>query len=237
MKKGLIFLFFYFWAVILSGQSSAEKLDNEKIVEAKIAFDKYSDCPAAKNALDQVSSKGKESMLFLFYASQVYECLKDYENAIESYEKLNKLKGDSIVDEKIIELRYLLNKKEVEQRDLLNKKEVEQRDLANKKISACKKCHGTGEYSEESSCSACDGEGIIVENKVCSGFCGGKGTYKTVCPKCSGNFTGCTCSFGMVTETCNKCNGSGSVDVETKCRICKGKGGIKETIECDHSGF
>lgn len=231
MKKVLTFLFFYFWAVILSGQSSTEKLDNEKIVEAKIAFDKYSDCPAAKSALDQVSSKGKESMLFLLYASQVYECLKDYENAIESYEKLNKLKGDSMVDEKIIELRYLLNKKKVEQRDLLNKK-----------ISECKKCEGTGFYSMSFTCPNCDGRGFLYDcNIKCSRLngddivstcrnCKGKGSYrvglfdpKDTCNNCNGS--------GKATHDCVYCkNGCGRGD----CDKCSNRGEIRIQEKCNH---
>ena len=102
----------------LSPSLTCAQTDAEKLIEARLAIDKYKDCAGGRAALLQVSEAGRTDPLWVFYMAKSYECteeLSDLTSAIEWYEKYEKLvPGQAEITEKLVDLRYRKKKKEGE---------------------------------------------------------------------------------------------------------------------------
>jgi hypothetical protein len=106
--------------VIASPSLTRAQTDAERLIEARLAIDKYKDCAGARAALLGVPevSPARKDALWVYYMARSYECteeLSDLESAIEWYEEYEKiLPGQSEITEKLVDLRYRKKRKEGE---------------------------------------------------------------------------------------------------------------------------
>ncbi|MGA2722293.1 MAG: hypothetical protein ABSG79_07740 [Bryobacteraceae bacterium] len=104
-----------FWPTSLHAQRS----DADLFTEARVALDKFHDCKAAAEALDEVSSHGKNDPIWIFFTAKAKECVGALDESLALYRKYDKaVPGRAEVQDKIGELEYKLRKK-AEQDDAL----------------------------------------------------------------------------------------------------------------------
>lgn len=246
-KKSTIVLLFF--ALQCFAQQETDSLDIEKITLAKIAIEKYSDCPAAEKSLSQVSVNSQQNSLFIYYSALTAECLGKFQEAINHYTKYKGFKNSSQLEEKIVELKYLLAKQE------------------EKRIANCRKCDGTGKYEKKDKCKkGCEffftlddsrwtsETSFIMTNIKCNN-CNGTGYYTLDCWDCGGK--GETEEWVHNTRfsrPCKTCRGDGKIGqscswgtrfdgIKHKCKDgyfakqcpdCEGEGYTYKTLTCDH---
>jgi Caspase domain len=95
----------------------------------------------------------------------------------------------------------------------------------NTDFSACKKCKGSGYYTEDKDCSTCDGHGHQSSEVSCKG-CSGSGIVANSCGNCNGYgyrvVTGTQTEYRNEVQTCGGCSGAGGF----RCTCCGGGGKV-----------
>lgn len=96
------------FSLSISAQVRAQsKEDAQKFAEARIAIDKYKDCPASLKALESISEEGRKNPLWAYYMAKNQECQNNLEAALKYYEQYSALvSADAELIDKIADLRY-----------------------------------------------------------------------------------------------------------------------------------
>ena len=97
-------LFVFALAIPASAQS-----DTELFAEARIAFDRFNDCQAAKAALTQMSTGSKSDAMWIIYMGNTHYCLKEWDQALQRFSQYDRmvLNQQEVLD-KIGEIRYMM---------------------------------------------------------------------------------------------------------------------------------
>jgi len=107
--------------------------DMEKFAEGRVSLDKFKDCFAAIEALETVSSEGRNNPLWVFYMAKTHECLANPGIALEYYQKYNSLvPGQREIIEKLAELRY--EAKQASLKSSLNSEAISERQRARTQL-------------------------------------------------------------------------------------------------------
>src|ERR1700735_4391913 len=84
-----------------------QRSDADLFTEARTALDKFHDCRAASQALDEVSQGGKRDPIWIFYAAKAKECSGALDDALTLYREYDKaVPGRAEVQDKIADLEY-----------------------------------------------------------------------------------------------------------------------------------
>lgn len=75
---------------------------------AKVAFEKYNDCPEAEKLLKPIQEDFKSDMSFVHLYAKVLKCLNKYQEALTVLQKYNAVAQDPQIEEEIAELNYKL---------------------------------------------------------------------------------------------------------------------------------
>lgn len=82
--------------------------DAEKIVEARVALEKHSDCATANQLLNSVSASTKTDLVWIYYSAQAKKCIGDIGSALTLMETYNsKVPNEPAITVQLAELRYL----------------------------------------------------------------------------------------------------------------------------------
>lgn len=88
-----------------------KRSDADLFTEARIAIDKFKDCPTAVKALKEVSDAGKRDPIWIYYTAKSSECANNLVESLRLYRQYNELSpGHSEIIDKIGELEYRLRK-------------------------------------------------------------------------------------------------------------------------------
>ena len=110
-----------------------KRSDADLFTEARIAIDKFKDCPAAVKALNEVSDAGKRDPIWIYYAAKSSECANNLVESLKQYRQYNQLSpGHAEIIDKIGELEYRLRK----QRESDSAAEQQRQDAARKEETA-----------------------------------------------------------------------------------------------------
>jgi hypothetical protein len=147
LVTGVVFAAHWSPAAAASGRTDADLFN-----EARIAIDKFHDCPAAGKALNEISGEGKRDPIWIFYAAKANECAGNLSASLAYYREYDKRNpGQREILDKIGELEYKLRKQNDETRGEQQKaaalaaKEQEARDALAK---ALNKFAGTWRHEE-----------------------------------------------------------------------------------------
>lgn len=90
-----------------------KRSDADLFNEARIAIDKFKDCPAAVKALNEVSAQGKRNPIWIYYKARASECANDLAESLSQYREYNRIApGHQEILDKIGELEYKLRKQQ-----------------------------------------------------------------------------------------------------------------------------
>lgn len=111
---------------------ASAQTDADRFAEGRVAFDKYKDCPAARNALEAIpnTSPVRQDPIYAFYMARTYECLNALDRALEWYQRYAaKVPPTAETLDKIGDLRYRLQKQRTAETEAAEKRVADQRTL------------------------------------------------------------------------------------------------------------